>query len=57
METHLLRRNIKRDGSHINFDEAVCARQDKKQTCAKKIHSRRCENGSLKQIKLVTAIS
>lgn len=56
MQTHLLRRDIKRDGSHINFDEAVCARQDKKQTCAKKIHSRRCENGSLKQTKLVTAI-
>lgn len=36
MQTHLLRRDIKRDGSHINFDEAVCARQDKKQTCAKK---------------------
>lgn len=36
VQTHLLGRNIKRDGPHINFDEAVCAGQDKKQTCTKK---------------------
>lgn len=36
VQTHLLGRNIKRDGPHIDFDEAVCAGQDKKQTCTKK---------------------
>lgn len=35
VQTHLLGRNIKRDGPHINLDEVVCAGQDKEQTCAK----------------------
>jgi len=35
VQAHLLGWNIKRDGPHINFDEAVCAGQDKKETCRK----------------------
>lgn len=30
---HLLWRNIEGDGPHVHLDEAVSARQDKKQTC------------------------
>lgn len=36
VQTHLLGRNVKGDGPHVNLDEAVRAGQDKKQTCTKK---------------------